>query len=107
MRQFAYLPSRKLKVVIAKLEPLSEQHALVKFFRNIDNAKTLSGFIQDLADAITDYQVRAAGLTVVFTDYPARFRCNKECTRGRGKFVMTPRTSSVTPGTSLTMPTIS
>lgn len=39
------------------LEPLSEQSALVRFFRNADNAKTLTGFIQELANAITDYQV--------------------------------------------------
>jgi len=55
--QSAYPPLRKLEGVIAKLEPLSDQHALLKFLRNIDNAKTLMGFVQELADAITDYQV--------------------------------------------------
>lgn len=45
--------------MISKLEPLSEQHALLGFLRNVDNAKTLNGFVQDLANAITDYQVRA------------------------------------------------
>ena len=40
-----------------KLEPLSEQHALLKFLRNVDNAKTLTGFVQELADAVIDYQV--------------------------------------------------
>jgi len=44
-------------VVIVKLEPLSEQNVFLKFIRNIDNARTLTGFIQELADAITDYQV--------------------------------------------------
>jgi len=48
---------RRLDGVIAKLEPLSEEHALLKFLRNVDNAKTLSGFVQELADAITYYQV--------------------------------------------------
>jgi len=53
-------------VVTAKLEPLSEQHVLLKFLRNVDNAKTLNGFVQELANAITDYQVRRTGPSVVF-----------------------------------------
>ena len=40
-----------------KLEPFSEEHALLKFLRNVDNAKTLSGFVEELAAAITYYQV--------------------------------------------------
>ena len=53
------LPSfRKLDGVIVKLEPLSEEHVLLGFLRNVDNAKSLTGFIQELSDAITDYQVR-------------------------------------------------
>ena len=80
-------------MVTAKLEPLSEQHTLLKFLRNVENAKTLNGFVQELADAITDYQVRAAGPTVVFNECLARFRCNKECMGGRG-------TSMAIPGTS-------
>ena len=55
--QFTHPPLRKLEGVIAKLEPLSDQHALVGFLRNVDNAKTLTGFVQELADAVTDYQV--------------------------------------------------
>ena len=57
MRQFTHPTLRKLDGVIAKLEPLSEQHAFIKFLRNVDDAKTLTGFVQDLANAITDYQV--------------------------------------------------
>jgi len=48
---------RKLGVISAKLEPLSEEHVLLRFLHNIDNARTLAGFAQELADAITDYQV--------------------------------------------------
>ena len=57
IHQFAYTTLRKLKGVIAKLEPLTEQHALIGFFQNVDNAKILAGFVQELADAILDYQV--------------------------------------------------
>ena len=64
--QSAYPSLRKLKGVIAKLEPLSDQHALLGFLRNVDNAKTLAAFVQELADAVTDYQVRAAGSILIF-----------------------------------------
>ena len=57
LSQFAYPSFRKLEGVIAKLEPLSDQHRLIRFLRNVDNAKALSGFVQELADAVTDYQV--------------------------------------------------
>ena len=76
-----------------KLEPLSDQHAIVRFLRNADNAGTLTGFVQELANAVADYQVRAAGLTVIVTEHPARFHYNKECTRERGKSMTKPRTS--------------
>ena len=64
--QLANPSLRKLGVVIAKLEPLSDQHALVGFLRNAENAKTLTGFVQELGDAIADYQVRATSPTVIF-----------------------------------------
>ena len=79
-----YHTRRKLQGVIMKLEPLSEQDTLIRFLRNADNTKTLTGFVQELADAITDYQVRATGPIVIFNEHPARFRCNKECMRGPG-----------------------
>jgi hypothetical protein len=44
--------------VVVKLEPLSEQSKLSKFLRNEDHAGMLNGFVQDIAHAVTDYQVR-------------------------------------------------
>jgi hypothetical protein len=38
---------------------------------------------------ITDYRVRAAGLTVISAEYTARFRRNKGCTSERGKALTT------------------
>ena len=55
--KFAHPSPRKLDGVIVRLEPLSEQHALVGFLRNVENAKALTGFVQELANTITDYQV--------------------------------------------------
>ena len=80
------LSLRKFEGAVAKLQPPSDQHALVGFLRNIDNAKTLTGFVQELANAITDYQVRAPSPIVIFNEHPARFRYN-ECA--------IPKTSSV------------
>ena len=54
------VPCRTLSGIIAKLEPLSEQRGLVKFLNNVDHTNTLSGFVQDLANAVTEYQVRGA-----------------------------------------------
>lgn len=55
--QFTHLVPRKLDRVIKNLEPLSEEHMLVKFLQNLDNVKILSGFVQELADAVKYYQV--------------------------------------------------
>ena len=55
--RFTHLAPRKLDGVIAKLKPLAEEHTLLKFLRNVDNAKILSGFVQELADAVEYYQV--------------------------------------------------
>ena len=51
--------SRKLERVLMRLEPLSDQNAFLGFLRNVDNAKALTGFVQELANAVTDYQARA------------------------------------------------
>ena len=45
--------------VVVKLEPLSEQNGLLKFLRNENHAGLLNGFVQDIAHAVTDYQVRS------------------------------------------------
>jgi hypothetical protein len=55
--QIAHLAPRRLDGIIVKLEPLSEEHGLLGFLRNADNAKVLSGFVQELADAVEYYQV--------------------------------------------------
>jgi hypothetical protein len=48
---------RRLADVVVQLEPLSEQNGLLRFLRNGDHAASLSGFVQNIAYAITDYQV--------------------------------------------------
>ena len=53
----AFVVDRKLAGIVAKLKPLSEQHGIAKFFKNVDHAQVLNSFVQDLAYAVTDYQV--------------------------------------------------
>ena len=57
---------RRLAGIVAKLEPLSEQNEIMKFLKNVDHAMLLNGFVQDLAYAVTDYQVYG-----IFTPPPA------------------------------------
>lgn len=53
----SFIICRKLVRIIVKLGPLSEQHGLLKFLRNVDQANVLNGFVQDLTYALSDYQV--------------------------------------------------
>ena len=53
----AFLLHSKLAGIVAALKPLSEQNGIVKFLNNVDCADTLNGFVQELAYAVTDYQV--------------------------------------------------
>jgi len=43
--------------VLEKLEPFPEQTGLLRFLRNEDHVGLLDGFVQDVAHAVTDYQV--------------------------------------------------
>jgi hypothetical protein len=43
--------------IIAELKPLSQQNGFAKFLKNVEHGQTLNGFVQDLACAVTDYQV--------------------------------------------------
>ena len=56
----AFTICRKLARIVTRLRPLSEQHGMAKFLKNADNLDTLNGIVQELADAVTDYQVAKA-----------------------------------------------
>ena len=60
---------RRLIDVLEKLEPLSEQNGLLKFLRNEDHAGSLGGFIEDIARAVTDYQVCGQNTQFNVTNY--------------------------------------
>ena len=100
LRVDSLIPFRRLEGIIAKLEPLIEQDTLVRFLRNVENAKMLTGFIQELIDAVANYQVRTSFPTLIFDEHPVSFQYNKEYTKGQGISVMTPGTSAMTLRTS-------
>jgi len=43
--------------VLRELEPLKEQGKTEGFFMNITNAEKLCGLVEDIHDAVVDYQV--------------------------------------------------
>ena len=57
----AFVLHSKLAGIVAALKPLSEQNGIMKFLNNFDYADTLNGFVQELAYAVTDYQVWDTG----------------------------------------------
>ena len=94
---------RTLCGIIVKLRPLSEQHGLVKFLNNGDHASTLDGFVQDLANAVTDYQVRGTIAQHELSNASDRHPYNetfmtirrglkRESKKQRRKLMKTPRT---------------
>jgi len=47
-----------LEKVLTELEPLAEQGKVEGFFNNVKNADKLGGLVEDIRDAVMDYQVR-------------------------------------------------
>ena len=73
---------RKLEVVLRELEPLANQGKVKGFFNNFKNADKLGGLVEDIRDAVMDYQVRnQCGLTSPMPDIYLRPRCNKTSIR--------------------------
>ena len=48
---------RELERIARELEPLAEQGKVKGFFNNVANADKLSGLVEDIRDAVMDYQV--------------------------------------------------
>ena len=48
---------RKLEDVHQELAPLEEQGKVEGFFHNVENTSKLSGLVEDIRDAMMEYQV--------------------------------------------------
>ena len=58
------LGDRKLQDVVRDLAPLEEQGKAEGFFNNAENEGKLGGLVEDIRDAMMDYQVRALSLWI-------------------------------------------
>ena len=52
---------RKLESILRELEPLADQGKVKGFFNNVANADRLGGLVEDIRDAVMDYQVCKIG----------------------------------------------
>ena len=53
---------RKLQEISREMEGIQEQQGMRRFVEAGNEAKTISGFVDDIRDAILEYQVRCDGL---------------------------------------------
>ena len=49
---------RKLENILQDLKPLADQGKVEGFFKNADNADKLGDLVEDIRDAMMEYQVR-------------------------------------------------
>ena len=73
---------RKLEYVHRDLATLGEQGKTKGFFNNVENAEKLGGLVEDVREAMMDYQVRAPTALFSRAYVPRRHRCNRTYTIG-------------------------
>ena len=70
--------TRKLEDVRQDLAPLEKQENVEGFFNNVKNADKLGGLIEDIRDAMLEYQVCIRDLSIAGTsDVRARLHYSK------------------------------
>ena len=67
---------RKLEDINRDLATLGEQGKTKGFFNNVENAEKLSGLVEDVRDAMMDYQVRSPIASFSRAYVPCRHRYN-------------------------------
>ena len=68
---------RKLTTIVGELVPLAKQSSIEGFMKNPKNAEKLGGLVDDVRDAMTEYQVCPLSSTPALVNICARRRCNK------------------------------
>ena len=66
MPSLTYAVCRKLQDARRDLAPLEEQGKVKGFFNNAENAGKLVGLVEDIRDAIMEYQVSHGALNLPF-----------------------------------------
>ena len=51
------MAARKLGNILQELIPLADQGKVKGFFTNVNNAEVLNGLVENIRDAVMDYQV--------------------------------------------------
>ena len=70
---------RKLQGVLRDLVPLEEEGKVEGFFNNAENAGKLGDLVEDIRDAIMEYQVCVLSLWIsIGSNICVRLRCSKE-----------------------------
>ena len=69
---------RKLECVRQALGQVAAQKDIAQFLNNADNAQKLNGLVEDIREAVMDYQVRASkGLVLIASDVRPRLPYNE------------------------------
>ena len=69
---------RKFQDVCWALAPLEEQGKVEGFFNNIENANKLGGLVEDIRDAMVEYQARVYSVSISGTsEVRTRLRYSK------------------------------
>ena len=72
--------NRKLQGVGRDLVPLKKQGKVEGFFNNSENAGKLSSLVEDIRDAMMEYQVYSSPPISAMPDICGRLRCSKTFT---------------------------
>ena len=77
-----YGVARKLEDVRRGLAPLVEQENVIEFLADNKNAQRTNCLVEDIGDALMEYQVRTSNCTFfTMSDVRARPHCNKISTK--------------------------
>ena len=69
---------RKLGNILQELIPLADQGKVKGFFTNVKNAEVLSGLVENIHDAVMDYQVCIQSMLItLISDISFRLPYNK------------------------------
>ena len=68
---------RKLDKVLQNLIPLAEQGKTTRFLNSTEDLDKLGGLVEDIHDAMMDYQVCVIICILVMSDVCVRHHCNK------------------------------
>ena len=72
------MAARKLGKILQELIPLADQGKVKGFFTNVKNAEVLSGLVENIRDAVMDYQVCSQSkLITLMSDICFRLPCSK------------------------------